>query len=98
MAGEEVLPTSSFRDALDCPICMVVFVDPKQLSCGHTFCAECVDKLVATSEDASTSASRFGLGGSFLGTNIKCPQCRKHTAVPIDGLTTNFVVKGKRRI
>ncbi|XP_072113428.1 zinc-binding protein A33-like [Mobula birostris] len=33
----------SFREELQCPICLELFVDPVVLGCGHNFCRSCVE-------------------------------------------------------
>ncbi|XP_051899695.1 uncharacterized protein LOC127585977 [Pristis pectinata] len=38
LAGVEL----SFREELQCPICLEVFADPVILGCGHNFCRPCV--------------------------------------------------------
>ena len=34
------------KSHLECVICLQTFKDPKQLPCGHTFCAHCLDLLI----------------------------------------------------
>ncbi|CAI4223370.1 unnamed protein product [Auanema sp. JU1783] len=36
------------QDLLECPICCLPFSRPLQLSCGHSYCANCVDRMVET--------------------------------------------------
>lgn len=67
------------EDTLECGICQEFLHDPKQLYCGHTFCDECIKRAV--------QASNFDEG-------IDCPYCRNRTIIPINGLNTNFVIKG----
>lgn len=59
-----------------CPICFTaydnVFKTPKQLDCMHTFCLECLSRLVAISMDSQKS-------------KISCPFCRQLTAIPKNG-------------
>ncbi|KAK6024809.1 hypothetical protein OSTOST_09314, partial [Ostertagia ostertagi] len=35
------------QDVTECPICCLRFERPLQLSCGHSFCGNCVDRLIA---------------------------------------------------
>lgn len=67
------------ESSLDCGICMHVLENPKQLNCGHTFCEECIKGAIQASNI---------IGG------LDCPYCRDRTIIPINGLSTNFVIKG----
>ncbi|XP_055486610.1 E3 ubiquitin-protein ligase TRIM17-like [Leucoraja erinacea] len=35
----------SFRQELECPICLELLTDPAILCCGHTFCGDCLREL-----------------------------------------------------
>ena len=50
-----------------CAICSQLYTDPRMLQCLHTFCSKCLKKI---------------LGEQRLGTSLKCPTCKKPTAVP----------------
>ncbi|KAM6472742.1 RING finger protein 225 isoform 1-T2 [Liasis olivaceus] len=56
---------------LDCVICFTsydqLFKLPKELSCGHIFCLECLARINVSSEDVNA---------------ITCPVCRAPTALP----------------
>ena len=53
---------------LTCAVCQSTYSDPRLLSCLHSFCKQCLSKLVGTSEV-------YGGKGSNL-CSIKCPLCR----------------------
>lgn len=36
----------SIMDNLSCPICLEIFKDPRNLSCSHTFCCDCLLELI----------------------------------------------------
>lgn len=63
---------------LECSICFSgydnIFKTPKELSCTHVFCLECLARLAA--------AQPAGRPGSEA---VPCPFCRQPTTVPADG-------------
>ncbi|XP_072178294.1 E3 ubiquitin-protein ligase Midline-1-like [Diadema setosum] len=65
---------------LQCPICLNIFVDPRLLSCSHTFCKDCLIQLSISQK----------------GRKLTCPVCRKITNVPkgnVDLLQCNHPIK-----
>ena len=78
-------PSSDPDDLLVCGICEELYDDdtrqPKFLSCHHTVCAHCLDKL--SNKEQPNPAS------------IQCPNCRSNTQLPengVHGLQTNFYI------
>ena len=43
MGDSEVLQV--MEEKLECPGCLLKYVDPKLLQCGHVFCSHCVEEL-----------------------------------------------------
>ncbi|XP_022110893.1 E3 ubiquitin-protein ligase TRIM56-like [Acanthaster planci] len=67
---------------LDCPICRCRYTNPKILDCLHTFCLNCLDKLVSGEQQQKQ--------------DITCPLCRQPTAIPdqgLQGLSNCFFLK-----
>ena len=52
------------QDNLECPLCFEQFKQPKNLSCGHTFCLNCLERHVQAKGHV---------------TSLKCPECRQDT-------------------
>ena len=84
-------PSSDHDDLLVCGICEELYDDdthkPKFLSCFHTFCAHCLDKL--SNKKQSNPAS------------IQCPNCRSNTQLPasgVYGLQTNFYIARMKNV
>ncbi|XP_006871818.1 PREDICTED: LOW QUALITY PROTEIN: RING finger protein 223 [Chrysochloris asiatica] len=63
---------------LECSICFSgydnIFKTPKELSCTHVFCLECLARLAAAQPVSRTGDEA-----------VPCPFCRQPTAVPPDG-------------
>uniref|UniRef100_A0A0R3RT80 RING-type E3 ubiquitin transferase n=1 Tax=Elaeophora elaphi TaxID=1147741 RepID=A0A0R3RT80_9BILA len=41
-------------DAMTCSICFMIYDEPKQLECGHSFCSTCIDRLCNEMEEKYT--------------------------------------------
>nr|XP_054765826.1 tripartite motif-containing protein 5-like [Lytechinus pictus] len=63
--AEELKET--IAQSLECPVCLTTFTDPKILSCSHTYCKVCLEKLLESHGDDQM---------------IRCPVCRYYTQVP----------------
>ena len=71
----------AIKDVLECKVCKGEFTNPKNLPCGHAFCATCIDNTHAANKDP-------------MGPNASnCPLCRRTFVLDNDGaaaLATNF--------
>lgn len=73
---------------LVCKICFESYVDPKCLSCLHTFCAKCIERHIS----AEVTYNKYTDYRDFT-----CPLCRKRTQLPLGGvkrLPDNFLISG----
>ena len=70
---------NNLHEEVSCSVCMTTFTDPKQLPCLHSFCLNCLNGILRTSD-------RHDI--------ITCPECRRESRVPSSGdlrdLPTNF--------
>ncbi|XP_075071509.1 E3 ubiquitin/ISG15 ligase TRIM25-like [Mixophyes fleayi] len=49
------------RDELSCSICLEIYTHPVNLTCGHTYCRECIDLALDTQQETGV---------------YTCPECR----------------------
>lgn len=67
------------EEMLTCPVCQDVFVDPRQLTCGHSLCARCLENLWNFSSEMP----------------FRCPDCRQqisrvHTSYALKSIADDF--------
>ncbi|XP_029012162.1 RING finger protein 223 [Betta splendens] len=82
----------------ECSICYNtydnVFKTPKLLECTHTFCLECLSRLMALAPADPEGAD----AGAGAGPSLSCPFCRHLTVLPKEGppaLATSRELLGK---
>ncbi|CAF0993457.1 unnamed protein product [Rotaria sordida] len=42
------------QELLQCPVCLTPFIEPRLLPCGHTYCDECLNRLMQNNNDVVT--------------------------------------------
>ena len=92
MAEHPIDSATTTTEPAVCSVCLEEFKDPKILPCCHTYCSECLEKLVTKSEAVVKAAiaqsvsllSGFGVGGTANA--ISCPQCRVCHNIPQGGV------------
>ena len=73
------------KEILTCSICLEEAVDPRALTCQHTYCFKCL-KLYSNTDDNKKSLEN--------NKELPCPTCRNLCPVPdgkIEGLPTSFI-------
>ncbi|KAI6232485.1 RING-type domain-containing protein [Aphelenchoides besseyi] len=64
-----------------CSICLDTYNDPRTLTCGHSFCNQCLTRLSAKVPVVCSA--------------IRCPNCRNPSKIPTTGLPMNYGLKGQ---
>uniref|UniRef100_A0A1I8ACJ9 RING-type domain-containing protein n=1 Tax=Steinernema glaseri TaxID=37863 RepID=A0A1I8ACJ9_9BILA len=68
---------------LNCPICYQMFTDPVQMACGHTYCRECLRKLISHHKKRDARGQQL----------IDCAVCRAPSRLHELSMNVNYVVK-----
>ncbi len=66
-------PIAKLEEQITCAICLDRFKEPKVLQCHHTYCKKCLEKLLDRAKQ------------TMVNPVFECPECRKHTPVPLNG-------------
>ncbi|XP_053566077.1 tripartite motif-containing protein 59 [Bombina bombina] len=77
----------NIEEELTCSICYSIFEDPRILPCSHTFCRNCLESVINSSENYLWRPSML---------RLTCPSCRgiaELSATGIRGLPVNFALK-----
>ncbi|XP_048816439.1 E3 ubiquitin/ISG15 ligase TRIM25-like [Lagopus muta] len=74
-AKEEFGASCSLEDELSCSICLSLYKNPVSLRCGHSFCKQCVQKVLSTQQQDKAPYS--------------CPLCRVELGPTLE-LQNNF--------
>ncbi|XP_050761509.1 E3 ubiquitin/ISG15 ligase TRIM25-like isoform X2 [Gymnogyps californianus] len=74
-ARDEFGGGASLEDELSCPICLCLYTNPVSLSCGHSFCKQCIQKALSAQQQSKAPYS--------------CPMCKLQLG-PILELQKNF--------
>ncbi|XP_068265319.1 E3 ubiquitin/ISG15 ligase TRIM25-like [Nyctibius grandis] len=74
-AKEEFGGGASLEDQLSCPICLCMYRNPVSLTCGHSFCKQCIQKALGAQQQSKAPYS--------------CPMCKIQLG-PILELQKNF--------
>jgi hypothetical protein len=86
MATMKATPATTLNAKFECSVCHDVFQDPRNLSCGHTFCLQCLQNIV--------QAAVIRIGNATVD-KIPCPQCRTKFSVGsqnLQDLPKNYIV------
>ena len=60
---------SNIQKILECAVCSEILCNPRTLTCDHSFCKECIDKIAKFTEDLIS---------------VKCPLCETEEIVEDD--------------
>ncbi|KAM4771125.1 tripartite motif-containing protein 59 [Rhinophrynus dorsalis] len=77
----------NFEEELTCSICYNIFDDPRILPCSHTFCKNCLENVIRSSDGYIWRPSIM---------RLKCPSCRNISELSTSGILSlpiNFALK-----
>ncbi|XP_041461634.1 uncharacterized protein LOC121412937 [Lytechinus variegatus] len=77
MATLNTFLDSVISDEVECAICLSMLERPRILECLHSFCENCLEKYLKSSEDDSSGSGK---------SNLKCAICCAHTTLPENGV------------
>jgi len=60
---ENIFIKSEFLEILSCSICQNVYIDPKRISCGHTFCSSCIVLWLKTKNNCPLCRKKVNKNG-----------------------------------
>ncbi|XP_010142896.1 PREDICTED: E3 ubiquitin/ISG15 ligase TRIM25-like, partial [Buceros rhinoceros silvestris] len=83
-AREELEGGTSLEDELSCPICLCLYRNPVSLSCGHSFCKQCIQKAFSAQQQSKGSYS--------------CPMCKAFLATTSKGQEGKGSAEGKKEV
>jgi hypothetical protein len=81
-ASQAMIPTTN----LECSVCHDLFQDPRNLPCGHTFCLQCLQKILQAAVTPN---------GNGTVDKIPCPECRTLFSVgsqKLQDLPKNYIL------
>ncbi|XP_069725360.1 E3 ubiquitin/ISG15 ligase TRIM25-like [Phaenicophaeus curvirostris] len=56
-AKKELGEAAALEDELSCPICLCLYRDPVSLSCGHSFCKQCIQEVLGAQQRSKAPCS-----------------------------------------
>ena len=91
--AEKIVPSTSsalktLEEQLTCAICLDIYINPKTLTCLHSFCQQCLKDLPLDPQ-----------GHNYF---ISCPICCHHTQLPqpagVDGFLKAFQINNLKEV
>eukprot|EP00906_Rhabdomonas_costata_P039405 RCo055721 len=92
-SSERVAPDGSLTE-LECPVCSLVFRDPRMLPCTHCFCLLCLLRLL---KNAAGAGSGFDLPCPYLCPAVHLESLRDLKALPKPRNFSNFCLSVRKQ-